>query len=144
MFNPTFWHWLILACAFIGLEILVPGAFFLWLGIAALASFLLKLALPSLSWEVQYIFFAIFSVASLIGWKYFAKSEKPSDQPTLNQRSQQFVGRTLVLSEAIENGFGRVIVDDSQWKVSGPDAPANTQVKVISADSNLLLVELLN
>jgi len=144
MFNPTFWHWLILACAFLGLEILVPGAFFLWLGLAALASFIVKLIIPGLSWEIQYALFALFSVISLFAWKRFAKMDKPSDQPALNQRNQQLVGRTLILSEAIENGIGRVIADDSQWKVTGPDAPQNSKVKVIAAEGNLLRIELVD
>ena len=32
-----YWHWLILGVALIILEILMPGAYFLWMGISAAA-----------------------------------------------------------------------------------------------------------
>jgi len=143
LYNPTYWHWLILACALLGLEILVPGAFFLWLGLAALASAILHFFLPSIGPEVQYAMFAVFCILSLFGWKKFTKeaSLDKTDKPTLNQRNQQYLGRTLVLSEAIVNGFGKVTVDDSKWKVTGNDMAAGSKVKVTHVDGSILRVE---
>lgn len=143
LYNPTFWHWLMLACVFYGLEILAPGVFFLWLGFAATASGLLKLALPELGWMPQYVLFSIFSVLSLVLWKKFAKRglAEETDQPQLNQRNQRYLGRTLVLSEPIVNGIGKVTVEDSQWKVSGADAEAGSKVTVVQIDGSLFHVE---
>jgi len=142
-YNPSFWHWLVLACIFVGLEITVPGVFFLWLGLAAAASGLVKFLIPELSWGVQYLLFSAFSILSLIAWKRFAKVGSPedTDQPQLNQRNQGYQGRVLVLSEPIVNGFGRVRVDDSQWKVSGEDADAGTRVRVTEVNGSILQVE---
>lgn len=143
LYNPTFWHWLILACAFMGLEMLAPGVFFLWLGLAALASAVVHFLLPSISPEIQYSLFAVFSILSLVAWKMFAKNsmEEETDQPALNQRNKKYLGRTLILSEAIENGVGQVRVDDSQWRVTGEDAAVGTKVVVTQVDGAILQVE---
>ena len=142
-YNPTFWHWLVLGCVFLGLEIIVPGAFFLWLSIATAASALLKFLVPDLSWAVQFVAFSVFCIASLFAWKHFAKDsqEIETDQPNLNQRGQAYKGRILVVSHAIENGVGKVRVADSQWKVTGADAPIGTKVKVIEVNGSVFAVE---
>ena len=142
--NPTFWHWLILACVFIGLEIVAPGAFFLWLGLAAGATALVEFVFPNISGLVQYALFAAFCIISLVLWKRFGKAttDVATDQPQLNQRNQQYVGRTVALSAAIENGIGMVRIDDSQWKVSGADAPEGSKVKVTHVEGSILHVEL--
>jgi len=64
-----------------------------------------------------------------------------SDQPDLNQRADQLVGRVLVLAEAIEGGRGRVRVGDTVWQVEGPDLPCGAEVKVAAAKATLLQVE---
>lgn len=141
--NPTFWHWLILACAFLGLEMLVPSTFFLWLGLAAVTSAAVQFLVPSVGPEVQYALFGVFCILSLVAWKRFGKHsvEEETDQPALNQRNQKYMGRTLILSEAIENGVGRVKVDDSQWRVTGEDTAAGTKVIVTKVDGAVFEVE---
>ena len=140
---PTFWHWLVLACVFLVIEIAAPSAFFLWLTLAAATSALLAFIVPDLSWQIQYTLFAVFCVLSLFAWRRFAKdgTVAETDQPTLNQGNQRYVGRTLVLSEAIVNGLGKVTVEDSQWKVSGADADLGSSVKVVDVDGSILKVE---
>jgi len=137
-----YWHWLILGGVLLTLEMFAPGAFMLWLAFAAVASALVALVVPGLSWEVQVLLFSVFCLLSLYAWKRFGGTrEKPTDQPNLNRRGQQYVGRTFSLVDAIENGVGKVVVDDSQWKVMGEDAPVNTKVKVVGTDGTILLVE---
>jgi membrane protein implicated in regulation of membrane protease activity len=63
-----------------------------------------------------------------------------SDQPLLNQRGEQLIGRTATLSEPIINGFGRIKLGDTLWRVKGPDLPAGTQVKVVSVNDLELVV----
>lgn len=142
-FDPTFWHWLVLACVFLVIEIVVPIAFFLWLTLAAVVSAAVAFFFPDLGWQVQYVLFAVFCILSLVTWRRFSNEGHVSetDQPNLNQRTQRYLGRTLTLSEAIVNGVGKVKVDDSQWKVNGQDAAKGSRVKVIDVDGIVLKVE---
>jgi membrane protein implicated in regulation of membrane protease activity len=135
-------HWLGAAAILLILEMFSPGAFMLWIGLAAIATTIISFLLPALSWQLQLILFAGFCVASLFAWKHYAPLKSQStDQPTLNQRSEQYVGRVFMLSDSIENGVGKIIVDDTQWKVYGPDLPVNTNVRVVGTQGTVLLVE---
>ena len=64
-----------------------------------------------------------------------------SDQPDLNRRAAQLVGRVLIVEEAIEGGRGKVRVGDTLWPVEGPDAPVGAEVRVTAAKATVLLVE---
>jgi len=64
-----------------------------------------------------------------------------SDEPLLNKRAQQYIGRVFTLDEPIVNGVGMVKVDDSSWRITGPDIDAGNKVKVIGEDGMSLKVE---
>ncbi len=135
------WHWWIFAVILLVLEILTPGTFFMWMGISATMVGLLMLILP-IGWEMQFLLFAIFSVVSIaVGRVYIKKRPIESDQPNLNRRGAQYVGRTFTLSEPIVHGYGKIRVDDSTWKIEGADCPAGSQVKVVGVDGVVLKVE---
>ena len=141
-FDIDFWHWLIVAVLFGIIEVLSPGFFFIWLGVAAAIMGMVLLAIPSLSWEVQVLVFTVLAVASaLAGRRLIKRHPIESDHPLLNQRGAQFVGRTFTLAEGIDNGTGKIKVDDSIWKVRGDDCPAGTRIKVSGVDGTVLLVE---
>jgi len=136
----TYWHWWIFACILLVVEMLAPGVFFLWLGIAAGIVGGLLLFTPGLSLAWQAALFAALSVISVVGWRiYLSKYPPQNDQPLLNHRGQQYLGRVFTVTEPIRNGYGRAKVGDSIWKIAGPDCSAGTQVKVISVDENLCL-----
>jgi hypothetical protein len=138
----AFWHWWVLAVVLVVLEILAPGVFFLWLGVAAGITGLVLLAVPDTTWQVQVLTFAVLSVASIAGWRYYQKGHPaPTDQPALNRRGEQYVGRTLTLEEPIVNGRGKIRVDDTTWRVEGDDLPAGTRIKVVAVDGVVLKVE---
>lgn len=141
-FHWIFWHWWILAAIFLTLEILAPGAFFLWIATAAAATGLLAWLIPTLTWEIQTILFSLLSLISIVLSKTILKKNPiTSENPTLNARAQQYVGRTFPLTEAIVNGTGKIRVDDASWKVRGKDCHIDTLVKVIDVDNTFLLVE---
>ncbi len=71
--------------------------------------------------------------------KKYASSD--TDQPDLNRRGDQFIGKIYTLHDAIENGSGRVKVDDSFWRVEGEALPAGTKVKVTAMNGASLVVE---
>lgn len=138
----VFWHWWILAGVLLILELTLPAFFFMWLGIAAAATGLLLLLMPGLGVEAQLVMFAVASVVSLVAWRRYREFRpRVSDQPNLNRRGQQYVGRTFTLDEPISNGVGKVTVDDSTWRVRGPDVAAGTQVRVTGVDGVIFIVE---
>ena len=138
----TYWHWWILAAALIILEVFAPGAFFLWLGIAAGVIGGLIYLLPSLDWEYQVLIFSVLSVVSILVWrKYFRITPEQTDEPALNRRGEQYVGRVFTLSEPIVNNMGKSRVDDTTWKIRGDDCPVGTRVEVTGVDGTIFEVE---
>ena len=96
-------------------------------------------------WEIQFTLWALISAVGAVGWRIY-KKENPnpikSDEPLLNRRGEQYVGRVVTLEEPIENGFGKVKVDDSIWKVeASEDFPAGTKIKVTAVEGTVLQVE---
>jgi membrane protein implicated in regulation of membrane protease activity len=142
MESITYWHWWILAAALIILEVFAPGAFFLWLGIAAgVVGGLIYLA-PDLAWEHQVLTFSVLSVASIIIWrKYFRTTPEETDEPALNRRGEQYVGRVFTLADPIVNSMGKIRVDDTTWKIRGEDCAIGTRVEVTGVDGTILEVE---
>ena len=138
----TFWHWFILAIVLLVLEVFAPGAVFLWMGIAAAVVGVILFFAPDMGWEYQLMVFSIFAIVSIAGWRqYLKRHPMKTDRPNLNRRGDQYVGRTFTLEHPIVNGLGKITVDDSTWKVRGPDCDAGTHVKVIGVDGTELLVE---
>ncbi len=137
-----FWHWLIAAVVMIIIEMILPAAYFLWMGISAFIVGLLIYAVPGLPVLIQVIIFGVLSIVSLILYKRHKKSNpNVNDQPNLNRRGEQYVGRSFTLEEAIVNGVGKIKVDDSTWKVKGSDMPAGSKVRVMSVEGTVFNVE---
>ena len=138
----TYWHWGILAIALLIFEIATPGFFLLWIGIAAGLVGVLLWFMPGLGWEYQILIFAVLSVTTVVLWRRYQQAHPiTSDQPTLNRRGEQYVGRVFTLQEGIVNGVGKIKVDDSTWKVEGADCPAGTRIHVVGVDGVILKVE---
>jgi len=135
------WNWLIVGLLLMALELIAPGVFLLWLGLAALLVGVIALFVDWV-WQVQVIAFAAFSLAAVPLWRRVATQNTPNGDTTfLNRRSDALVGRTFTLEQPIMDGAGRIKVDDTVWRVSGPDCPAGSRVKVVSSDGGSLLVE---
>jgi membrane protein implicated in regulation of membrane protease activity len=135
------WNWLIGGLVLMGFEVLAPGVFLLWLGLAALLVGVITL-FADWVWQVQVIAFAAFSLAAVPLWRRLAsQSSENADSVFLNRRSDALVGRTFTLDKPIMDGRGTVRVDDTIWRVSGPDCPAGSRVKVVRSDGASLSVE---
>ena len=136
------WNWLILAGLFLVLELLAPGIFLIWFGIAAGIVGALGLVFH-VAWQWQLVLFAILSLlAVVIARKFFRADDEQSERPLLNRRAQQHVGKSYLVADAIENGRGKVKIGDTLWRAEGPDAAQGARVKVTSADGATLMVEL--
>src|SRR5262245_5172876 len=134
------WSWLVLGLVLMGLEIAAPGMFLFWLGLASLLVGLVSFVMP-LTWEAQLILFAVLSLAAVPVWRRLAQSRSSApEQDFLNRRADALVGRVFTLEKPIQDGVGTVRVDDTIWRVAGPDAPAGSRVKVVRAEGAHLTV----
>ncbi len=137
-----YWHWLTLAVVLIILEILMPGAYFLWMGISAAVVGAVLFIFPTTTLLVQVLIFAILSVITVMMYKsYRKKNPIVTDEPALNRRAEQYVGQSFTLKEPIVNGEGKIKVDDSTWKITGADIDAGETVRVVAVEGTTLIVE---
>lgn len=139
-FTP--WHWLAIAVLLLIFEVLVSGGFLLWIGISALIVSLCSW-LFALSWSLQMILFSAFAVlTSFSWWLYLQKRPLKTDDPKLNRRAEQYIGRHFELIQPIKNGRGKIHVDDSTWTVMCNEAlPVGASVKIIRAEGTILIGE---
>lgn len=135
------WNWFIVAVALFALESVVPGVHFVWFGVAAVIVGALGLTVD-IAWEWQLITFAIIScITVFFARRYASPDMATSDQPELNLRAEQYVGRVVTVEEAIADGRGKVRVGDTVWNAQGSDAPQGARVKITGSNGTCLLVE---
>jgi inner membrane protein len=136
------WTWWIIAGLLLIAELSSPGIYFLWLGVAAAALGAIVFFVD-IGWQMQVALWAILSVVLVIVSKSWLKrrNQVESDQPNLNRRMLNYVGRSYVLDEPIVNGQGRVKIEDTLWQVSGPDAPKGAWVRLTRAEGLRFVVE---
>jgi len=135
------WNWLIFGFILMALELAAPGVFLFWLGLAALLVGLVSFVLDP-SWQIQLLMFAVFAACAVPVWRRLALSARKTDQSNafLNRRAEALVGRVFTLEKPIVDGAGTVRVDDTIWRVAGPDTPAGSRVRVVHADGANLTV----
>lgn len=135
------WAWIIGGLVLLGLELVVPGGILVWLGMAGIVTGLASLFWP-LAWPVQFLIFGALSLISIVAWLRYSK-DRPArtDKPFLNRRADRFIGHEAVLEEPIREGFGRVTLGDTLWRVAGPDLPAGHRVRIVGNDGAVLKVE---
>ncbi|RDE08398.1 NfeD family protein [Pelagibacterium lacus] len=138
------WAWIILGLALLALELLVPGVFMVWLGGAAILTGLTVLQV-GIGWPLQWGLFGVLSLALVAGWlaysRYRDANAPQGTEPQLNARTTRLLGRESVLIEPISDGVGRIRVDDTVWRVSGPELPEGTTVRITGARGAVLEVE---
>ena len=133
--------WACLSLALISAEVIAPGVFLLWLGIAAAVVFGVVLLVPGIPVLWQALGFIVLSFASIAVYrKHFRQDSERNDQPLLNRRAEHFIGKNFVLESAIVNGSGRLKIGDAFWTVAGEDLPVGTRVRVVQSDGMVLTV----
>lgn len=138
------WIWLTIGLVLIALEMLVPGVFLLWLGLAAVATAASAFVFdhsPAFQ-VVNFVFLALIAVYSA---KRFLR-ERPieSSDPLLNKRGGRLVGETAIVTQALDGGSGRIRYGDSEWIARGPDIDVGERVRITGSNGAELLVEPLN
>lgn len=138
------WLWLGLGLVLAIAEIMVPGVFLIWLAGAALITGVVTWLVP-IGLPLEIVLFAVLAIVSVfIGRNYLrANPIEPAD-PKMNDRGARSVGETVVVTQVIEDGSGRVKLGDSEWLARGPDAEPGTKMRVAGSDGAVLLVEYLH
>ena len=86
--------------------------------------------------------FSVLSVSSIVLFRRYQRDNPATtDQPALNRRGEQYIGRSFTLEQDISNRIGVLRVDDSTWRISGDDLPAGTRVTVTGVNGTVLQVE---
>ncbi|GAB7217419.1 NfeD family protein [Dickeya oryzae] len=136
------WFWLSLGGLLLAAEMLGAAGYLLWSGVAALLTGILAWLLP-LDWAWQCIAFAVLTViAALLWWQWLRRRLEKQPSPVLNQRGQQLIGLHTTLSEPLVNGFGRVSIGDSSWRIQAEqDLPAGTVVEITAVEGITLQVK---
>src|SRR2546429_10003732 len=73
------WNWLIFGLILMALELLAPGVFLFWLGLAALLVGLLSFAFNP-SWQSQILMFAVFAAAAVPLWRRVGRRNHAGSQ----------------------------------------------------------------
>ncbi|MCA3556599.1 NfeD family protein [Aestuariivirga sp.] len=135
------WVWFVAAGILLLLELLSPGVFFIWLGIAAALTGVTDNVLD-MPWQGELLVFAMLSAMAVIGGRRFYKGPamEPKDNPHLNRRQFGYVGRSFTLGQPIINGRGKLTIEDTVWQIEGPDMEAGTRVKVTAVNDMTLVV----
>ncbi|MGE3247321.1 MAG: NfeD family protein [Beijerinckiaceae bacterium] len=140
--SQAHWVWIAIGILLCAAEMVVAGVFLIWIGLAAIATGLL-LAFVPMSATFSLVVFAVLAVGSVLaGWKIYGSREDSSDAPFLNRRADAMIGKTYILAEPVRNGEGRLAINDTSWRLRGPDMPAGTRIRVTGVeDAVVLLVE---
>src|SRR5437868_1835868 len=124
------------------IEVAVPAMVCIWLAAAALGVAAIAWRYPGLAWEHQALIFAVLAIASVVlGRTAFAHTRANASDQHLNRRAESYIGRMFTLDGAIVDGRGRPRVDDTTWRVAGPDLPAGTRGPVTGGDNTRFPVE---
>ena len=91
------WTWMILAAILFALEVMSPGIFLMWFGMAAAVTGLLAFGFD-ISWQWQLVWFCLLSLAAvLVALKYLRK-QPAAQRPPAAQRARRAAYRPVLRS----------------------------------------------
>lgn len=134
------WSWWVLGLVLLALELVMPGFVLVWFGVAAILVGGLALVAD---WSVQtlaLVWAAASIVLLVVGRRWFVRDVDRSSEPLLNDRAGRLVGRVFTLAEPLGENGGRLHVDDTVWRITGPLLPTGSRVVVRSVSGTTLVV----
>jgi membrane protein implicated in regulation of membrane protease activity len=135
------WSWWVGGIILLALELVVPGNVFVWFGAAAILTGALAL-FTDFGWQTEVLVFVVLaSLLAVAGRRIFARESEPGEQPFLNDRGRRLIGSVHVLAAPIVDGQGKVRIDDTNWRITGPDTPSGARVRIADVDGAVLKVE---
>lgn len=136
------WIWVFAGIVLMGLEMIIPGAFLIWIGAAAVVTGAV-MAATGIGWQVGVALFAVLAIAGVLAGRGLAArgGDETAVSGGLNAPASRLVGHTYRLDEPLTRGEGRLKVGDTFWSVRGPDLAAGSLVKVVGVEGSTLVVE---
>lgn len=134
------WWWLIGGLLLLTLELVAPGVYLVWIGVAALVTGLLALLGLPIGAELA-IFAVLTVVATMLGRRWYRDNPVTSSDPLLNDRAARLAGEVVTVLETVGTTEGRVKVGDSVWSARGDPAAPGERVRVIGHEGTYLRVE---
>ncbi len=129
--------WVVAGLLMLGLELIVPGVFLMWIGLAALGTGLIALTIDiGFAWDV--VTFALLAALSVYAGLHLRRPPR-----RLNTQSAGLVGRQAT-SISFAGRTGRVRVGDSDWSARVPANVAppepGDRLRVDGVDGTVLIV----
>ena len=138
------WAWAIAGVILLIAEVIAPGFFLFFVGVAAIATGLFTQAL-GLGTVGQVILFVLFTALTVaLGRRWYARSSTHNLDPLLSDRAARLVGQTVMAVDPIDDHGGRVRVADGEWSARGGPAAAGEKVQIVGIDGNCLTVVRIN
>jgi membrane protein implicated in regulation of membrane protease activity len=135
------WIWAIGGVLLLIAEILAPGFFLFFVGIAAIATGIFTV-LFDLGTAPQLALFAIYTaLAVMIGKRWYAQPDTHHQGARLNEPAQRLVGKTVTVVDAVDEHGGRVRIGDGEWYARGGPAAVGERVTVTGVEGNCVIVE---
>ena len=145
MFDSPVVNWIIAGLALSLLELIVPGVYLIWFGLAAFVVGIAVYFLP-IELTTQLIVFAIasgiFAVIGVAVYRYvFSKAQVPAEYKNLNNTAEQYVGQLVTVAEEAEDNRTKVKIGDTYWLASCQKAfKQGDTAKVVGVKDSLILI----
>lgn len=129
------WYWIIAGTLLMGLEILVPGVFVLWIGLGALVVGIVLALFPEASLAWQLVLFAVAMLASIgTGFLIQRRGHSASDAANaLNQERNAMCGNSYAAIDDFSGGRGRIRVGDGSYAAVSDDAVRAGEIVTVTA-----------
>ncbi len=139
----TAWHWLILGFVLLIAEILIPGIFLLWWGLAAVVVAGLMAFVTALTLPLSGVIYAVLAtILSIMWWKYqHGRDQADEKHSVLNQRNHAMLASRGVVQEMGDNGIGRGRFGDTTWRIQGSGLNIGDTVEVRAVQGITLIVK---
>lgn len=133
--------WLAIGLVLAAAEMAVPGVFLIWMAGAALITGFVTWLVP-IGVPLQIVIFALLAIVAVFtGRRYIRANPIKEADPLMNRRADRVIGETVVVTQAIDGGTGKVKLGDSEWLAKGADAQPGTRMRVTGHDGVVLTVE---
>jgi inner membrane protein len=135
------WIWAITGVLLLIAEIIAPGFFLVFVGVAAIATGLFTL-LFDLGLAPQLILFALYAVlAVMIGKRWYGEPQGGDERHAINEPAKRLIGKIVTVVADVDDHAGRVRVGDGEWNARGGPAAAGERVTITGVEGNCLIVE---